>query len=222
MVLETAIEELDLSMRLFHRLRRAGLETVNDIVSLTWQDLKQRARLTPLLMEEIISRLDQAGFRLLNCPVERYATADECVKEIKRQIRLSNSNTLRLEFLPPDPESYTKGGKGYTIYFNIHSLLTKPIKLSICDSGVFANKRQWNRDYNYTGHTLSNEYVFPTIPRTVGQIFLTENASYEELEKGDFYTVSFECEKNNTLYFYKYVYLGNGQWEFYDYYEVEK
>ena len=143
-------------------------------------------------------------------------------RQIKRQIRLSNSNTLRLEFLPPDPGSYTKGGKGYTIYFNIHSLLTKPIKLSICDSGVFANKRQWNRDYNYTGHTLSNEYVFPTIPRTVGQIFLTENASYEELEKGDFYTVSFECEKNNTLYFYKYVYLGNGQWEFYDYYEVEK
>lgn len=79
-------------------------------------------------------------------------------------------------------------------------MLTEPIKLSICDSGVFANKRQWNRDYNYTGHTLSNEYVFPTIPRTVGQIFLTENASYEELEKGDFYTVSFECEKNNTLY----------------------
>ena len=61
MVLETAIEELDLSRRLFHRLRRAGLETVNDIVSLTWQELKQRARLTPLLMEEIISRLDQAG-----------------------------------------------------------------------------------------------------------------------------------------------------------------
>lgn len=221
MVLGTTIDEFDVSARLFSRLRRAGFRTVNDIVSLSWQDLKLRARLSPLLMEEIIVYLDQSGFRLLNCHVERYATAEECVKDIQRQIRLSRSNTLRLEFLPPDPGSYTKGGKGFTIYFNIHSLLTEPIKLSICDSGVFANRRQWNRDYNYTGHTLSDEYVFPTIPRTVGQIFLTENASYDELQKGDFYTVSFECEKNNTLYFYKYVYLGNGQWEFYDYYEVE-
>ena len=190
------LEIEDLSVRLYGRLKRAGFNTINDIVSVTWQDLKQRARLSPVLMEEIIVRLDQVGLRLLNCPKERYATADECVREIKRQIRLSRSNTLRLEFLPPDPGSYTRGGKGYTIYFNIHSLITEPIKLSICDSGVFANKRQWNRDYNYTGHTLSNEYVFPTIPRTVGQIFLTENASYEELKKGDFYTVSFECKKN--------------------------
>ena len=120
MVLGTTIDEFDVSARLFSRLRRAGFRTVNDIVSLSWQDLKLKARLSPLLMEEIIVYLDQSGFRLLNCPVERYATTEECVKDIQRQIRLSRSNTLRLEFLPPDPGSYTKGGKGFTIYFNIY------------------------------------------------------------------------------------------------------
>ena len=63
-VLEMAIEELDLSVRSFNCLKRAGINTVEDLISKTEEDMMKVRNLGRKSLEEVIVKLDSLGFSL--------------------------------------------------------------------------------------------------------------------------------------------------------------
>ena len=63
-VLEMTIEELDLSVRSFNCLKRAGINTVEDLVSKSEDEMMKVRNLGRKSLEEVISKLESLGFKL--------------------------------------------------------------------------------------------------------------------------------------------------------------
>ena len=64
MVLETTIEELDLSVRAFNCLKRAGVNTVGDLVNKSPEEMMKVRNLGKKSLEEVIAKLQSLGFDL--------------------------------------------------------------------------------------------------------------------------------------------------------------
>ena len=65
-VLEMTIEELDLSVRSFNCLKRAGINTVEDLISKSEEDMMKVRNLGRKSLEEVINKLASLGFKLYN------------------------------------------------------------------------------------------------------------------------------------------------------------
>lgn len=63
-VLEMTIEELDLSVRSFNCLKRAGINTVGDLINKSEDDMMKVRNLGKKSLEEVISKLNSLGFDL--------------------------------------------------------------------------------------------------------------------------------------------------------------
>lgn len=63
-VLEMTIEELDLSVRSFNCLKRAGINTVEDLTNKTEDDMMKVRNLGRKSLEEVINKLHSLGFSL--------------------------------------------------------------------------------------------------------------------------------------------------------------
>ena len=63
-VLEMTIEELDLSVRAYNCLKRAGINTVEDLVSKSEEDMMKVRNLGRKSLEEVIWKLAQLGYSL--------------------------------------------------------------------------------------------------------------------------------------------------------------
>lgn len=62
--LEMTIEELDLSVRAFNCLKRAGINTVGDLASKTPEEMMKVRNLGKKSLEEVVSKLNSLGFEL--------------------------------------------------------------------------------------------------------------------------------------------------------------
>ncbi len=63
-VLEMTIEELDLSVRAFNCLKRAGVNTVGDLISKSPEEMMKVRNLGKKSLEEVVSKLESLGFSL--------------------------------------------------------------------------------------------------------------------------------------------------------------
>ena len=63
-VLEMTIEELDLSVRSFNCLKRAGINTVEDLTQKSEEDMMKVRNLGRKSLEEVIHKLESLGFEL--------------------------------------------------------------------------------------------------------------------------------------------------------------
>lgn len=63
-LLEMTIEELDLSVRSFNCLKRAGINTVEDLVSKSEDEMMKVRNLGRKSLEEVMAKLDSLGFKL--------------------------------------------------------------------------------------------------------------------------------------------------------------
>jgi DNA-directed RNA polymerase subunit alpha len=63
-VLEMTIEELDLSVRSFNCLKRAGINTVEDLISKTEEEMMKVRNLGRKSLEEVVAKLHSLGFNL--------------------------------------------------------------------------------------------------------------------------------------------------------------
>ena len=64
-VLEMTVEELDLSVRSFNCLKRAGINTVEDLISKSEEDMMKVRNLGRKSLEEVINKLNSLGFDLV-------------------------------------------------------------------------------------------------------------------------------------------------------------
>ncbi len=64
--LEMTIEELDLSVRSFNCLKRAGINTVEDLISKSEDEMMKVRNLGRKSLEEVIAKLQSLGFNLIN------------------------------------------------------------------------------------------------------------------------------------------------------------
>ncbi|MEF9983951.1 MAG: DNA-directed RNA polymerase subunit alpha [Oscillospiraceae bacterium] len=62
--LEMTIEELDLSVRAFNCLKRAGVNTVNDLINKSPDEMMKVRNLGKKSLEEVIAKLESLGFNL--------------------------------------------------------------------------------------------------------------------------------------------------------------
>lgn len=62
--LEMTIEELDLSVRSFNCLKRAGINTVEDLINKTEDEMMKVRNLGRKSLEEVVAKLDSLGFHL--------------------------------------------------------------------------------------------------------------------------------------------------------------
>lgn len=62
--LEMTIEELDLSVRSFNSLKRAGINTVEDLISKSEDEMMKVRNLGRKSLEEVMAKLDSLGFTL--------------------------------------------------------------------------------------------------------------------------------------------------------------
>jgi DNA-directed RNA polymerase subunit alpha len=58
------IEELDLSVRSFNCLKRANIDTVEDLISKTEEDMMKVRNLGRKSLEEVINKLNSLGYSL--------------------------------------------------------------------------------------------------------------------------------------------------------------
>ena len=63
-VLEMTIEELDLSVRSFNCLKRAGINTVQDLINKSEEDMMKVRNLGRKSLEEVVNKLNSLGFNL--------------------------------------------------------------------------------------------------------------------------------------------------------------
>lgn len=63
-VLEMTIEELDMSVRSFNCLKRAGIDTVEDLINRTEDEMMKVRNLGKKSLEEVIEKLHSLGLEL--------------------------------------------------------------------------------------------------------------------------------------------------------------
>ena len=63
-ILEMTIEELDMSVRSFNCLKRAGIDTVEDLVNKTEEEMMKVRNLGKKSLDEVVSRLRALGLDL--------------------------------------------------------------------------------------------------------------------------------------------------------------
>ena len=63
-VLEMTIEELDLSVRSFNCLKRAQINTVEDLTNRTEEDMMKVRNLGRKSLDEVVAKLNSLGFDL--------------------------------------------------------------------------------------------------------------------------------------------------------------
>ena len=63
-ILEMTIEELDLSVRSFNCLKRAGINTVNDLIEKSAEEMMKVRNLGKKSLEEVIQKLEELGLGL--------------------------------------------------------------------------------------------------------------------------------------------------------------
>jgi len=63
-ILEMTIEELDLSVRSYNCLKRAGINTVEDLISKTEEEMMKVRNIGRKSLEEVVSKLDALGLKL--------------------------------------------------------------------------------------------------------------------------------------------------------------
>lgn len=63
-ILEMTIEELDLSVRSFNCLKRAGINTVEDLANKTQDDMIKVRNLGKKSLDEVIAKLESLGLSL--------------------------------------------------------------------------------------------------------------------------------------------------------------
>jgi DNA-directed RNA polymerase subunit alpha len=63
-VLDLTIDELDLSVRSFNCLKRAGINTVEDLINKSEMDMMKVRNLGRKSLEEVIAKLASFGFAL--------------------------------------------------------------------------------------------------------------------------------------------------------------
>ncbi|MBQ6013509.1 MAG: DNA-directed RNA polymerase subunit alpha, partial [Firmicutes bacterium] len=63
-VLEMTIEELDLSVRSFNCLKRAGINTVEDLIGKTEDDMMKVRNLGRKSLDEVVAKLNSLGYDL--------------------------------------------------------------------------------------------------------------------------------------------------------------
>ena len=63
-ILEMTIEELDMSVRSFNCLKRAGIDTVQDLTNRTEEDMIKVRNLGKKSLEEVIQKLHSLGLDL--------------------------------------------------------------------------------------------------------------------------------------------------------------
>ena len=63
-ILEMTIEDLDLSVRSFNCLKRAGIDTVEDLINKSEEDMMKVRNLGRKSLEEVIQKLNSLGFTL--------------------------------------------------------------------------------------------------------------------------------------------------------------
>jgi len=63
-VLEMTIEELDLSVRSYNCLKRAGINTVEDLINKTEEDMMKVRNLGRKSLEEVVQKMDALGLSL--------------------------------------------------------------------------------------------------------------------------------------------------------------
>ena len=63
-VLDLTIDELDLSVRSFNCLKRAGIDTVEDLINRTEEDMIKVRNLGKKSLEEVIAKLHSLGLDL--------------------------------------------------------------------------------------------------------------------------------------------------------------
>ena len=63
-VLEMTIEELDLSVRAFNCRKRAGVNTVADLINKSQDEMMKVRNLGKKSLEEVLAKLDSLGFSL--------------------------------------------------------------------------------------------------------------------------------------------------------------
>lgn len=63
-ILEMTLEELDLSVRSFNCLKRAGVITVEDLIKMTEDDMMKVRNLGRKSLEEVIQKIESLGFKL--------------------------------------------------------------------------------------------------------------------------------------------------------------
>ena len=63
-ILEMTIEELDMSVRSFNCLKRAGIDTVEDLINRTEDDMIKFKNLGKKSLDEVKNKLDSLGLSL--------------------------------------------------------------------------------------------------------------------------------------------------------------
>lgn len=63
-ILEMTIEDLDLSVRSFNCLKRAGINTVEDLINKSEEDMMKVRNLGRKSLEEVVQKLNSLGFSL--------------------------------------------------------------------------------------------------------------------------------------------------------------
>ena len=63
-VLEMSIDELELSVRSFNCLKRAGINTVEELVNKTPEDMMKVRNLGRKSLEEVLAKLKELGLQL--------------------------------------------------------------------------------------------------------------------------------------------------------------
>ena len=63
-ILEMTIEELDLSVRSFNCLKRAGINTVGDLINKSEEDMMKVRNLGRKSLEEVVWKMASLGFNL--------------------------------------------------------------------------------------------------------------------------------------------------------------
>lgn len=230
-ILYSSFEEFDISKKLYHMLINKGVNSVEQLVTFSAEELSSQkiagesalasirkalydGRL--LLKNDYVLKYEHCGGNFVSDDTSR-TVCDDCAGKRKR---ISKISKLEITISGPDYGSYTNLSSGFTLYANMKNTTSDLLKVRLVDFYVVEDDKQISPRYYLNGYSFDEEMIMPGTVKSAGKIWDAERFKYPSFLGSNTYAIlAIKIASEEHKRMYKFVYKDN-TWIIDDFYTV--
>lgn len=226
--LQIPISDLNLPLRIRHRLRRNSIDTLAKLQGFTRQQLIERKIVGSKSIDGFVQRLRNynahlAGDKIYTCAecnsefiaAEEPGYAHYCSFCTEKSKRIKKIDDYVVTIDGPNYGSYADDNNDLIIFATIHNKTKELVEVKLRDFTVFCSNRQWTPTNSLPGYNFVSEHIMPVSSKTAAKVWAGNDWKQRKLQNGDY--IDFSLSIKGKVHSYKFV-LKNGRFEIDDYF----
>ena len=226
-----SIDEIQLTDRIKKRLKKAGITYVEELVSISANDLVNKKIIDDIMLSEIRRVLYKGHILLKDDYVivckdcnKRYVTNDlnsnKCYACLEKEKRVSRIDLIDISVDGPEYKFAWKAPMEFAVYANIKNVTNRVIKVQVSDFYLVENDKHIAPIAYEEGYEFREEMIIPRTIKAIGKKWTSKRFQSDfELAYNTYAILSLKIDDESVFRMFKFAYKNHG-WILDDYFLV--